>query len=155
MRNHRILLFQEYNKLQPRSTAPIRRLIQPSYDFSWSTFESVRFDLFIRQANGSPTAWSLKPRLQVGIRSTAGYQDTNPFWKTLTPADAAKLTQEGAWLPDLTQAATLPGLWSATILHPPASMRIDLGESGPDAFTMTGGTDPNLQIALVATGKAK
>lgn len=152
-RDHRILLFQDYHRLKPRSAAPERRLIQPPYDFSWSRFASVRFALFIRTAEGSPTSWSLKPRLQLGITSTNGYQDTNDFWKTLTRAEADAMTKGGAWLPDLTQASALPGLWSATIEDPPHAMRIDLGESGADAFVMNGGTNPALRIALVAYAK--
>lgn len=152
-----IVLLTEVNKLAPRG-APIaegsQRLIQPYHFFDWSQFSEVRFEFLIRRVNGAPTAWSLKPRLEVGITSTFGYQFTNPYWKTLTRAQTEPLCVDG-WLPDVNQATPLPELFSAVIKHPPAAMRINFGESGADALTMTGGTAPNIQAACVAYGKAR
>lgn len=150
MRRNRIILQHRTQKLKPRAAAPVKRLIQPAAPFDWTEFARVQFMLYVYAAEGSPTAWSLKPRLQIGITTTHGFQDTNDVWRTLTPVEAAVYTVEGAWFPDLTEASTLPGLYVVTFDNPPAAMRIDLGESGPNAFTMTGGTDPALQIALVA-----
>lgn len=171
-REHRILLFQPMYKLKPRTAAPERRLTQPAYDFSWSRFRSVRFMLHVAGVDGAPTSWSLHPRLEIGSTSVSGYQDTNAFWRTLSPSEAAAITREGEWLPDLDQTSTLPGLWWFTIDEPPAAMRINLGEyysapgagvsptdvslynaAHPDRLIMTGGASPALRISLVAYPK--
>lgn len=171
-REHRILLFQPRQRLMPRDGAvkPERRLSQPGYDFSWSRFRSVRFMLQVQSADGGPTSWSFHPRLEIASTSVSGYQDTNAFWRTLNRDEAAAMTREGEWLPDMDQNTPLPGLWWATIEEPPAAMRINLGEyyapvpnnttsptdislfnaTHPDRLIMTGGTDPNLRISLVA-----
>jgi len=154
LRLNRIVLLTETRKLKPRSAAGEIRLIQPAYDFDWSSFRLVRFELFIREVDGAPDSWSLKPRLRVGITTTTGYQDTNPFWQTLSRDESAAMTTDGQWFPDLDETTPLPGLWHVTIPDPPAAMAIDFGESGPDMFTMTGGTDPAVQAALVAYPKA-
>lgn len=154
-RHNPIVLLTENDKVAPRGaviSTGSRRLIQPPNHFDWTQFSSVEIELLIRQVNGSPTAWSLKPRLEIGITTTFGYQFTNPFWKTLTKAQADVMCVDG-WFPDINQSSSTPQLYTAIIKHPTAAMRINFGESGPDAFTMTGGTNPNLQIACVAYGR--
>ena len=158
--------------MRPRNAAvpPHFRLIYPFYPYDWTQFSSITIELFIRQVNGAPTAWSLDPRLVRGITSTRGYQDTNDYWQKQTRAESVALCRGEKWLPKLEVApgvpaagdqpavpaktVALPQLWSATIENPPANLRIDWGESGDNIFTMTGGTNPELQLAYAIYGKA-
>ena len=158
-REGRILLFQEFHKLYPRSANPARRLKQPAALVSTHQYRTVEIELVIKQENGNPTDWSLKPRPELIQISSSGFQDTNPFFQPLTVAQANARCSQTGWLPDLTKA-DFPGglpaggkLWTAVMDAVPHFFRVDLGESGDNAFTISGGTNPNLQISLAAYGK--
>ena len=152
-RNNRVLLLHTSQPLKPRAQAPSKRLIQPAAPFDWSEYDEVRFIFHIASVTGAPTGWSIKPRLRIAQTSASGYQDANPVWKTLTPAEALPYIAEDTWPADLDQSTPLPAMWIITVTHPFAGMAIDLGESGADALTITGGTNPAILASLVAYPK--
>lgn len=177
-RSHPILLFNERDKIAPRTSViqelgspRSTRISQPTHLYSFSSYSSVELAFNLEKINGNPTALSLKPRLQIGIAHTRGYQFTNTKWITLTREQCERRCPTTGWFPDLTESTT-SGEWDVIIERPSARMRINFGEyytpagagvsptalsvynaSHPDAFTMTGGTNPNLQIALIGHGK--
>lgn len=168
-----ITLFTERDKVAPRGqvifesgVARSQRLRQPPYPFYWGKHKKIELVLKFERVNGAPTAWSFRPRLRIGTGHTSGYQFTNPSYRELTLEETRERCVGGRWFPDFEVApaipasgdtpavpaktVALPGIWSVIIDNPSAYMQVDAGESGPNALTFTGGTNPNLQYSLIA-----
>lgn len=147
--------------LRPRGANPGRRLIQPAYYVDNSAADEITYVLSVGAIGNGPSAFRLKPRLMFAVDHTVWGQFTAPRWFYVdeSPGLLERVVVGGAagWLPTITEASGPAGnglgTWQATIRHFPRHVRIDFGESGPDAFTMTGDASPYLRVSCVQHSK--
>ncbi|MBF4549225.1 hypothetical protein [Pseudoclavibacter sp. VKM Ac-2888] len=158
-----MILIAEGEGVRPRSAgaAAVISLAQPANWVDFSDYTEVTFVLSVRAVHGNPTSMSMKPALMYCQANTgapwdqggagAGWQYTKVRWFTVSDLnlDTDVIGGKAAWFPEITG----PGTWKVTIKHFPTRLLIDLGEHVTSRLTFVGGTDPRVQISLVAYPK--